>query len=333
MPRWTALFLLCLLCFSKGATASPFASGWTLVPDVSGLTFSSTKERDVTETSTMTRLSGAIDPDGVADISIELDSLATGIDIRDARMRALLFETFRLPTAEVSARIDPDLLVGLGQRRSAEVTLPLTLTLNETSREIEATLAVTLITDDIVSVTTAVPIRLALSDYNLLPGLQKLEAAAGVDILPQTEVQLDMLFRAAAQPSRGLTAAVVPSFDACAKRIGVIGGSDQVYFDTGSAQLETKSFPLLDAVVDTIRSCPNLALRIEGHTDNVGGSDYNKDLSDRRAISVVRYLTEKGVAPERVNGQGFGEERPIADNNTRKGRWKNRRIEFVAIGS
>jgi len=68
---------------------------------------------------------------------------------------------------------------------------------------------------------------------------------------------------------------------------------------------------------------------IEGHTDNVGDPAKNKDLSQRRADSVKRYLTSQGVAAERLTATGFGQEKPIADNRTAPGRAKNRRVDFV----
>ena len=67
---------------------------------------------------------------------------------------------------------------------------------------------------------------------------------------------------------------------------------------------------------------------IEGHTDNVGGYDYNMKLSERRAASVRNYLIEKfGIAPDRLSSKGYGYTKPVADNKTKAGRQKNRRME------
>jgi outer membrane protein OmpA-like peptidoglycan-associated protein len=73
-------------------------------------------------------------------------------------------------------------------------------------------------------------------------------------------------------------------------------------------------------------------IRVEGHTDNVGSAPYNKDLSERRAASVVRYLAEKGVPRARLDAAGYGFERPVASNATALGRAKNRRVEFRIVG-
>lgn len=72
-------------------------------------------------------------------------------------------------------------------------------------------------------------------------------------------------------------------------------------------------------------------VRIEGHTDTRGKDDYNMELSDRRARSVMKYLVENGVEASRLTAQGFGEDKPIASNKTNRGRAKNRRVEFIII--
>ena len=73
-------------------------------------------------------------------------------------------------------------------------------------------------------------------------------------------------------------------------------------------------------------------VRIEGHTDSRGSDEHNLDLSERRAAAVREYLIgEGGIAPERLESQGFGETVPIADNDDSDGRAVNRRVEFVIV--
>jgi outer membrane protein OmpA-like peptidoglycan-associated protein len=72
-------------------------------------------------------------------------------------------------------------------------------------------------------------------------------------------------------------------------------------------------------------------VRVEGHTDDVGEDAFNQTLSDGRAAAVRDYLIGKGVAVDRLEAQGFGETRPIADNTTKAGKEQNRRVEFVIV--
>lgn len=104
----------------------------------------------------------------------------------------------------------------------------------------------------------------------------------------------------------------------------------QVHFATNRDVILPQSAGLLDQVAAAIHENPQLTLiRVEGHTDNQGDDSYNLQLSQRRAESVVRALLERGVDPARVRGVGFGETKPIASNNTAKGKASNRRVEFM----
>jgi OOP family OmpA-OmpF porin len=111
---------------------------------------------------------------------------------------------------------------------------------------------------------------------------------------------------------------------------GRIDLKDAVYFDTAKATIQSRSFKLLDQVAKILLEHPELEMvRIEGHTDNQGKPEANRKLSQRRAEAVRAYLIKKGVAAERMVAQGFGQDRPIADNKTAKGRAANRRVEFI----
>ncbi|HVV84170.1 MAG TPA: OmpA family protein [Kofleriaceae bacterium] len=108
---------------------------------------------------------------------------------------------------------------------------------------------------------------------------------------------------------------------------------DVVYFKTSKAVIETRSFPLLDAVAGIIRNHPELPkITIEGHTDDRGNDAYNLDLSQRRAESVRRYLITQGIAGERLDAVGYGETRPIVPNDSNAHRSANRRVEFKLEG-
>lgn len=105
----------------------------------------------------------------------------------------------------------------------------------------------------------------------------------------------------------------------------------QVKYATGKFKVLPASYRLLDQVVQVLGDYPKMRVRIEGHTDNVGGETFNLKLSQRRADSVREYLTSKGVAADRLEATGYGLTRPLASNRTAKGRAQNRRTEFAII--
>ncbi len=108
---------------------------------------------------------------------------------------------------------------------------------------------------------------------------------------------------------------------------------EKVYFKTDSAKIRRRSFRLLENVAAVLRAHPEISrIRVEGHTDSRGRDGYNLRLSQRRANSVRRHLVREGVDPDRLDGQGYGETRPVTTNETRKGRAKNRRVEFRIMG-
>lgn len=101
-----------------------------------------------------------------------------------------------------------------------------------------------------------------------------------------------------------------------------------VTFEFDSDKLTSQAEDRLDNVVNALKSSQDFDVRVEGHTDNVGPESYNQELSQRRADSVKRYLVDHGIAPSRLNTQGYGESQPVATNDTEAGRAKNRRVEL-----
>ncbi|MGK3996261.1 OmpA family protein [Sorangium sp. So ce1024] len=103
----------------------------------------------------------------------------------------------------------------------------------------------------------------------------------------------------------------------------------QVQFPTGRAEIEPESFELLTEVAAVLEEHPEIArVAVDGHTDNQGADQANLRLSQRRALAVVAWLTAHGIDARRLEARGFGARRPIADNRTREGRARNRRVEF-----
>ncbi|MEZ4460145.1 MAG: OmpA family protein [bacterium] len=106
--------------------------------------------------------------------------------------------------------------------------------------------------------------------------------------------------------------------------------TEKVYFGNNSDRIESRSFDVLNSVAKTINDNPQIrVVSIEGHTDGRGNADKNQALSQRRADAVMKYLIGQGVSPDRLRAQGFGPDRPIADNDTPEGREQNRRVEFI----
>lgn len=103
---------------------------------------------------------------------------------------------------------------------------------------------------------------------------------------------------------------------------------EPIQFDTGKSTIKKVSFPMLDEVVDVLKSRPDAHMGIYGHTDSRGAREMNLSLSKDRAAAVVRYLVTKGISPNRLESDGFGPDKPIDTNETEEGRAKNRRVEF-----
>jgi len=104
--------------------------------------------------------------------------------------------------------------------------------------------------------------------------------------------------------------------------------AQSIYFATGSAKLLAKSYPALKQVVQVLNDNPSYKIDINGYTDNTGGSELNQKLSENRANSVKQYILGSGIDESRITAIGRGEDDPIADNKTSKGRAKNRRVEM-----
>lgn len=106
---------------------------------------------------------------------------------------------------------------------------------------------------------------------------------------------------------------------------------DKVLFEIGESKLLPDSYEQLDGLLKMLKDDPKMSILVEGHTDNVGDPTQNKRLSLERAYNVREYLISKGIAGFRIQFKGYGDTKPIADNNTEEGRKMNRRVEFVIL--
>src|SRR5216683_1539752 len=113
---------------------------------------------------------------------------------------------------------------------------------------------------------------------------------------------------------------------------GLIVNMSEVLFDTGSYALNPGAHEKLTKISGSVLAHPGLSLQIEGHTDSVGGDEFNQQLSERRADSVRDFLAEQGVAGSSITARGFGKNQPVATNDTAEGRQRNRRVELVVNG-
>jgi OOP family OmpA-OmpF porin len=109
--------------------------------------------------------------------------------------------------------------------------------------------------------------------------------------------------------------------------------NEKIHFDYNKAEIKPESDELLAEIAKVINEHPELVkIRIEGHTDSVGGAAFNLKLSKRRAKAVRDHLVKKGkVSAGRLVTEGYGLEKPIADNETDEGRAQNRRVAFEIV--
>ncbi len=116
----------------------------------------------------------------------------------------------------------------------------------------------------------------------------------------------------------------------------VIVLSNSILFDSGKDVLKKQAYPVLNNVTSVIKKeVPDQSIGVEGHTDNVpikhSGWKSNWELSTARATTVLHYMEDKGIAPNRLAATGYGEYHPIAPNSTKEGQAKNRRVEIVIL--
>ena len=208
-PRWfpavPMLALVLAACSpaantpSAGAPASSgpdaIGSGWTLVNDASRLSFVSVKAADIAEVHHFGTLSGTVGPDGTATLEIPLETVNTGVEIRDQRMKDLLFETAKFPTAKLEAKVDLAPISALPIGAQMRSPLSGTLTLHGMSAPVSAEVAVTRTADDRVVVASLDPLVVNAGSFGLAPGLGELQKLAKLpSITPDVPVSFQLTF-------------------------------------------------------------------------------------------------------------------------------------------
>jgi outer membrane protein OmpA-like peptidoglycan-associated protein/polyisoprenoid-binding protein YceI len=336
--------VMLVIAVTAGCLGSAHAQEWLLNSGASRFQMQTVKANSIFEVHQFTGLDGSITDSGDATVKIDLTSVASGIDVRDVRMRFLLFETYKFPTADVTAKLDMASLQAL--RTTTRITYPLRfkLALHGFSQEIETPVTVTRLSDKSVSVATSKPIVITADSFGFGPGIAKLsEAVGGTIIATGATFTFDLLFEtgdklpelqaardeAAKRKTEAETSTI--SAEACETRFSVISTAGAIYFKTGSAELDKESGPILQSVAEIANRCPAVKIEVTGHTDSVGGKENNRQLSEQRARAVLGFLSQRGVAPTRVEAAGYGDSRPIVPNDSEANRAKNRRIEFRVL--
>jgi OOP family OmpA-OmpF porin len=127
--------------------------------------------------------------------------------------------------------------------------------------------------------------------------------------------------------------AALPTPQECLATIGALLAQQKITFPPGSAEIDAATGQLMTRLADALNDCAAMPLEIAGHTDSQGSEDGNRALSQARAEAVLLALQGRRVEVSAMRAVGYGESRPIADNETEAGRDANRRIEFTLIGA
>ena len=162
--------------------------------------------------------------------------------------------------------------------------------------------------------------------YSSAPGRKNALIGAGVGALAGAAVgnYMDRQQRALEQELSGTGVGVIRDGDNLILRM-----PSDVTFASNQASVQSQFYPVLDDVAQVLRTYDQSLVDIMGHADSDGTDAYNLDLSRRRAISVADLLVTRGVQPQRLVVDGYGEARPIASNATPQGKAQNRRVEIT----
>ncbi len=183
-------------CTQVPAEPSALTEGsWTLDSDASRLSYVTIKAGDIAETNEFTSLSGNVSADGTAQVKVDLASVSTGIDIRDERMRGVLFEVEQFPSATVSTKVDPTAFESLSVGESIAQPVSATLSLKGAEITIDTELEVTRLGEDRVLVVSTDPVIIDAGALGLTDGLAQLAKLASLpSITPATPVTFSFAF-------------------------------------------------------------------------------------------------------------------------------------------
>jgi polyisoprenoid-binding protein YceI len=170
------------LMLLAGTTLSAQAN-WYLDGESSRLSFISTKNANISEVQRFLVLHGKVSPKGLAEVEVELDSVNSGIPLRDERMRKELFDTKTFPEALITTQIDLGPINDLASGAQLELRLPVTVNLHGKTHEYNAELLATRLDDRRFQVVTLEPLVINAADFDLAPGLESLRKVAGLSAI------------------------------------------------------------------------------------------------------------------------------------------------------
>jgi len=182
-------------CSPNNDEPTPLEGAWTVDNAASHLAYVTVKAGDIAETNEFTTLTGSVSAEGAAVLEVDLASVSTGIDIRDERMREVLFNVVENPTATITAQLDPAAFSSLAIGETTEQVVEAELSLIGVQQTIDAELAVTRTAEDRVIAVTTDPILISTDRFGLSDGLAQLQELAGLpSITPVAPVTFAITF-------------------------------------------------------------------------------------------------------------------------------------------
>jgi OOP family OmpA-OmpF porin len=140
------------------------------------------------------------------------------------------------------------------------------------------------------------------------------------------EFEVDVTYQEKLDPVAG-----IPEPAECEADVRQIVSTGQISFEPGSATIDASTLDTMDKIAELLKTCGDIRLEIQGHTDSQGREEMNLALSQSRAQSVLNELRARRVLTSSFSAKGYGESLPLQDNDTEEGREANRRIEFKLI--
>ena len=192
MKKLILMYFVSILSIFSGAVS---ANDWTLLADESRVAFVSVKAETIGEVHYFTNLEGSVSTAGDVIIQLPLESVETGIDIRNERMREFLFETVNFPAAIITAKINPADYKNISIGNRSLVTLTALLDLHSITSELEFEAFVTRVANNKMAVDTVSPILIDADEFELGTGIDALKELAGLDMIsPIIPVTFSLMF-------------------------------------------------------------------------------------------------------------------------------------------